>query len=185
MPQIALTLPAIAQRHGADWGLIRPEQVDVIRHEPFDYEFKGPRHLLIASERAERDDGETLLDGLPRSNRREWNHKMTFVPAGRRFYGWQKPHILTRVTYILIDPSGPLLDPELRFAETEFKAFQAPCVKGIRVPGAGTTPRNRLDALTDMAKRWGAKGLVWVRVDDDEWESMRGHPAAGCLARSS
>ena len=54
MPQIALTPPAIAQRHGVDWGLIRPEQVDVIRHEPFDYEFKGPRHLLIASERAER-----------------------------------------------------------------------------------------------------------------------------------
>jgi aspartyl-tRNA synthetase len=50
------------------------------------------------------------------------------------------------------------------FAQTEFKAFQAPCVKGIRVPGAGDTTRNRLDALTDQAKRYGAKGLVWMRV---------------------
>jgi AraC family transcriptional regulator len=120
LPQIALTPPAIAQRYGADWGLIRPEQVDVIRHEPFDYEFKGPRHLLIASERAERDDGETLLDGLPRSSRREWNRKMTFVPAGHRFYGWQKPRSLLRSTFLYIDPRSPLL-VELGFAEIDFR----------------------------------------------------------------
>src|SRR5262249_49936528 len=107
MPQVALTPPAIAQRYGADWGLIRPEQVDVIRHEPFDYEFTGPRHLLIASERAERDDGETLLDGLPRSSRREWNRKMTFVPAGPRFFGWPKPRSLVRSPFPLHRPTQP------------------------------------------------------------------------------
>jgi aspartyl-tRNA synthetase len=53
------------------------------------------------------------------------------------------------------------------FAHTEFKAFQAPCIKGIRVPGGGDTTRNKLDALTDQAKRWGAKGLVWMRVTAD------------------
>src|SRR5581483_10493870 len=53
------------------------------------------------------------------------------------------------------------------FATTEFKAFQAPCVKGIRVPGGGATTRNQLDTLTDQAKRYGAKGLVWMRVGDD------------------
>ncbi|HVN50290.1 MAG TPA: aspartate--tRNA ligase [Acidimicrobiales bacterium] len=52
------------------------------------------------------------------------------------------------------------------FAHTDFNAFKAPCVKGIRVPGEATTTRNRLDALTDQAKRWGAKGLVWMRVGD-------------------
>jgi aspartyl-tRNA synthetase len=57
------------------------------------------------------------------------------------------------------------------FKATEFKAFQAPCVKGIRVPGAGDTTRNKLDALTDQAKRWGAKGLVWMRVTDDGLDS--------------
>ena len=50
------------------------------------------------------------------------------------------------------------------FADTGFNAFKAPCVKGIRVPGQGDTSRNRLDGLTDQAKRWGAKGLVWMRV---------------------
>ncbi len=50
------------------------------------------------------------------------------------------------------------------FGETEFNAFKAPCVKGIRVPGGGSTTRNQLDSLTDRAKQWGAKGLVWMRV---------------------
>ena len=52
------------------------------------------------------------------------------------------------------------------FAETGFNAFKAPCVKGIRVPGGGDATRSRLDDLTDRAKRWGAKGLVWMRVRD-------------------
>ena len=53
------------------------------------------------------------------------------------------------------------------FAGTEFKAFQADCIKGIRVPcAAESTTRKELDALTDRCKEWGAKGLVWIRVED-------------------
>jgi aspartyl-tRNA synthetase len=57
------------------------------------------------------------------------------------------------------------------FASTGFKAFQGQCVKGIRVPGGGDTSRKRLDDLTDRAKRWGAKGLVWMRVMEDTLDS--------------
>ena len=118
---LAVAPPAVAEHQSADWGLVQAEQVDIIRHEPFSYEFKGPRHLLVASERAERYDGETLVDGLPRSNRREWSRRMSFIPAGHRFYGWQKPRALTRSTFLYIDPLSPLLNSELRFTEVEFK----------------------------------------------------------------
>jgi AraC family transcriptional regulator len=118
---LAVTPPTIIRRQSADWGFVQAEHMEVIRHEPFDYEFKGPRHMLIASERAERYDGETLVEGLPRSNRRAWSRRMTFVPAGHRFYGWQKPRALTRCTNIFIDPLSPLLRSELRFAEVEFR----------------------------------------------------------------
>jgi aspartyl-tRNA synthetase len=58
------------------------------------------------------------------------------------------------------------------FAATGFKAFQAPCIKGIRVPGrADELGRNKLDALTDRAKKLGAKGLVWLKVTADGLES--------------
>jgi len=53
------------------------------------------------------------------------------------------------------------------FAETDFNAFKASCIKGICVPGGGDTGRNKLDQLTDKAKGWGAKGLVWMKVEAD------------------
>lgn len=53
------------------------------------------------------------------------------------------------------------------FAATEFNAFKADCVKGIRVPAGAERTRKQLDDLTDTAKRYGAKGLVWMKVEDD------------------
>ncbi|MCP3938322.1 MAG: aspartate--tRNA ligase [Actinomycetia bacterium] len=54
------------------------------------------------------------------------------------------------------------------FSDTGFKAFQAPCIKGICMKGAADElGRNKLDNLTDAAKRWGAKGLVWLKVGED------------------
>jgi len=55
------------------------------------------------------------------------------------------------------------------FAGTEFKAFAgASSIKGIRVAGrAEELGRNKLDGLTDRAKKMGAKGLVWMKVATD------------------
>jgi aspartyl-tRNA synthetase len=60
-----------------------------------------------------------------------------------------------------------LIDVTEVFADTGFNAFKAACVKAIRVPGGADTSRKRLDDLTDRAKRWGAKGLVWMKVEAD------------------
>jgi aspartyl-tRNA synthetase len=55
------------------------------------------------------------------------------------------------------------------FAATEFKAFAgAGTIKGINATGlAEAYGRNKLDGLTDTAKRMGAKGLVWLKVAGD------------------
>ena len=55
------------------------------------------------------------------------------------------------------------------FAATEFKAFAgAGSIKGILASGrAEEFGRNKLDALTDRAKKMGAKGLVWMKVSAD------------------
>ena len=56
------------------------------------------------------------------------------------------------------------------FASTEFKAFSTAesikglCVRAGEYPDTAAAGRNRLDALTDRAKKLGAKGLVWMRV---------------------
>ncbi len=68
--------------------------------------------------------------------------------------------------------------PDLRFgmelveltetvAGTGFRAFQAPCVKGIRVAGEGGMTRARIDRLTEQARDAGAGGMVWLKVEAD------------------
>jgi aspartyl-tRNA synthetase len=58
------------------------------------------------------------------------------------------------------------------FGATEFKAFAgAGAVKAIRVEGQGDLGRSQLDKLTDQAKAYGAKGLVWLRTTADGFES--------------
>jgi AraC family transcriptional regulator len=109
-PIVEFSPADIARRRLATWGPVQGDSVRVIRRETFEYGFQAPRHLLIAYERGERDDGETLIEGLPKSNLREFNCKLSFVPAGHRFYGWQTPRVLTRVTYFYIDLQDRLLD---------------------------------------------------------------------------
>jgi aspartyl-tRNA synthetase len=85
--------------------------------------------------------------------------------------------------------------PDLRFGmeiadlseivrKSEFAVFSRALdeggkVAGIHVPGAAAWPRRELDDLTETAKRYGAKGLVWVAV-----ESAEGNEPAAWSVRS-
>ena len=82
--------------------------------------------------------------------------RMTWQEAQERF-GSDKPDIRFGMELIELTPN---------FAATKFNAFKADCVKGIVVDGGAEFTRSKLDELTDKAKRWGAKGLVWMRVKD-------------------
>ena len=87
--------------------------------------------------------------------------RMSWQEAQERF-GSDKPDIRFGMELVELTEA---------FTDTEFRAFQASCVKGIRVPGGADVSRNRLDDLTEQCKRWGAKGLVWMRVTDDGLDS--------------
>jgi len=117
---VTFTPSHIVKRRAAAWLGVRAEAIQITDFQPFDYKFQGPRHLLIASERSERNDGETQVEGL-RSNLRDLTRKLVLIPANSRFHGWQDPRVLTRVNYFYIDPKGPLLAPELGFDDMEFE----------------------------------------------------------------
>ncbi|HLG68541.1 MAG TPA: aspartate--tRNA ligase [Acidimicrobiales bacterium] len=80
--------------------------------------------------------------------------RMTWADALER-YGTDKPDL--RIGTELCDVSDV-------FAETAVTALGAPCVKALRVPGAGQLGRARIDALTERARGLGAQGLAWFRV---------------------
>ena len=95
--------------------------------------------------------GARPVDAIPR---------MTWHEAMERF-GSDKPD--TRFGMELVE----LTDV---FAATTANVFTAPCVKAVRVEGGAELGRSRIDALTDLAKQWGAKGLAWVKVTDNGFE---------------
>lgn len=89
--------------------------------------------------------------------------RITWRDAMNRF-GIDKPDLRFAIELIELTPL---------FAGTEFKAFAgASCIKGICVdaktyPEAAAFGRNKLDGLTDRAKKIGAKGLVWMKIGAD------------------
>jgi aspartyl-tRNA synthetase len=92
--------------------------------------------------------------------------RMTFAEAVSR-YGIDRPD--TRFGLELKDLGEPL-------AKSEFKVFSGALASGgvVRGINAGQRelPRSELDALTDLAKQHGAKGLVWAFVQEDRgWRS--------------
>jgi AraC family transcriptional regulator len=108
---VEISPPDIACRRLENWGAIQADAVKITRRGTFEYGYQARRYLLIAYERAERHEGETLIEGLPKSTLREFNCKLCFVPAGHRFHGWETPRVLTRVTYFYIDLQDRLFDP--------------------------------------------------------------------------
>src|ERR1700677_4718991 len=80
--RVEISPPDIARRQLANWGAIQADAVKVTRRRTFEYRFQARQHLLIAYERAERHEGETLIEGLPKSTLRDFNCKLSFVPAG-------------------------------------------------------------------------------------------------------
>lgn len=72
-------------------------------------------------------------------------------------YGTDKPDL--RYGLEMIDLTDALKD-------TEFKVFQAPCVKAIRVPGGASFTRKQIDEFTDLARSNGAGGLAYILYEN-------------------
>lgn len=89
--------------------------------------------------------------------------RLTYDEAMNRF-GSDKPDL--RFGMELIELSEVVKD-------TEFKVFQSALasggiVKGLNLKGgADKLSRKEIDALTDFVKQYGAKGLAWLKVEED------------------
>ncbi len=53
----------------------------------------------------------------------------------------------------------------------EFKVFQAPCVKAIRVPGGSQFTRKQIDEFTELARKNGAGGLAYILYEHGDVRS--------------
>jgi len=104
----------IFRRQIAAWCGLGGELTRTLRREPFEIQYNGAWHLLIVYESVQRLDGETTIDGLPRSTLRDLSRKLVFVPAGLGFREWQEPRGLMSAIYLHLDPDTALIRDEER-----------------------------------------------------------------------
>src|SRR5882757_4750204 len=125
------------KRRAAAWHGMTAEVVQATTHQSIEYRFCEPRHLLVIYEQGVRRDGDTFVEGLPRSTLRDFKRKLTFVPAGHEYYERHEPRVLARVAYFYFEPeklptlseAAGILAPRLLFEDaplwdTAFKLKQ-------------------------------------------------------------
>jgi len=113
---VEISPPEIVRRRIVAWDGMTAEIVQATRREKIEYRFRAPFHLLAVCEQGVRDDGDTFVEGLPRSSLRDLKKKLTFVPAGHEYHDWQKPRILSRVVYFYFDSAKLPVHSESDFA---------------------------------------------------------------------
>lgn len=88
--------------------------------------------------------------------------RMTYDEAMSR-YGVDKPD--TRFGLELADVTSIVRG-------SGFKLFaKAELVKALKVPGGETLTRKEIDDFTEFVKIYGAQGLAWIKIRQDEWQS--------------
>src|SRR6516225_248840 len=142
-------------RRSLAWDGMAIEVVHAIGHEKVEFRFRAPAHLLVAYEESVRENGETLIEGLPRSTLRDVKCKLAFVPAGHEYREWQEPRTRSRIVYFYFDPAKMPIDPGVGAADTplasrlffEDKALWETAVKLGRLIESGSEDRHYCEAL--------------------------------------
>jgi aspartyl-tRNA synthetase len=92
--------------------------------------------------------------------------QMTYDEAIRRF-GTDRPDV--RFGLELVDLTDTLRDCGFKVFNSVIEKGGA--VKAINAKGCGGFSRKDLDDLTEYAGRFGARGMAWIKVKEDEWQS--------------
>lgn len=107
-------------RSGTKWRGMGVELIQADTNERIDYSFHSSLHLLAGYLQGARRDGESYVEGLPRSKLRDLAKKLTFVPAGHHYREWHDPRTPTDVSYFYLDPAELQIDSEENLTDLLF-----------------------------------------------------------------
>ena len=116
----------------------------------------------------------TLVEGMIKTVYATINDETLSLPFPRIPYseamhrfGTDRPD--TRFGLELVDLTEILAQCELKVFRTTIE--KKGVVKAINAKGCAHFSRKDLDDLTEYAARFGAKGMAWIKIKDDEWQS--------------
>jgi AraC family transcriptional regulator len=104
IPTVEVSPVDIVSRRAIAWRGMTAEIIQAARRERVEYRYRAPVHLLAVYDQGVRLDGDTFVEGLPRSSLRDLKKKLTFVPAGHEYQERHEPRVLTRIIYFYFDP---------------------------------------------------------------------------------
>jgi AraC family transcriptional regulator len=93
-----------ASRQSGSWPGLYAERVQISPAPKYQFGFKGPVHLLCASEGHYRTAGETRVDDLKSARCLAVRETMVLVPCGSTLSGWSQLKQISSWFYIYIDP---------------------------------------------------------------------------------
>ena len=102
---VCISPTEVAKRRAVSWRGARAEAVECASVVKSDFRFRAGSHLLVAYEQGSRSDGETFVEGLPRSARREMARKLTLVPANHDYHEWHELRTPVRLMFFHFDPA--------------------------------------------------------------------------------
>jgi AraC family transcriptional regulator len=119
-PTVDIFPPDAVRRRASIGRNIMAEIVQSTGNVKIDYRFRASAHLLVAYEEGVRCDGETIVEGAPRSKLHRYARKLTFVPAGCQYYEWHKNRTLSRFTYLYLDGTPLRAESQRGVADVRF-----------------------------------------------------------------
>ena len=127
--------PDAVSRRTANGSAMGVEIVQVNRRGRIDYHYCAPLHMLVLHERGVRQEGCTIIEGLPKSTLQDCSRKLTFVPAGHKYHDWHEPRTLSRMVFFYFNPTVLAISPEV--GRSQLAAGAAVILRGQLINGDG------------------------------------------------
>jgi AraC family transcriptional regulator len=109
---VEVSPPDAVNRRIASWPGMAVEIVQANRRCRIDYRYYAPAPMLVLHERGVRQEGCTVIEGLPKSTLQDCSRKLVFVPAGHRYHDWHEPRTLARTIFFYLNPSQLAVGPD-------------------------------------------------------------------------
>ena len=119
-PSVEIFPPDAVRRRAVAGRSITAEIVQSASNVKVEYRLHATAHVLVAYEEGIRCDGETVVEGAPRSKLRRYARKLTLVPAGCQYHEWHEHRTLSRFTYLYFDLKRLRLESQGGVADTRF-----------------------------------------------------------------
>jgi AraC family transcriptional regulator len=137
------------KRRTAGWHGVQIELMQFTGSERVELRFRASFPMLVAHERGTRRIGETSLEGVPRSARRDLAKKLTLVPAGHEYHEWHEPRSPMHILLFHFDPDtlndfagsdSFATTPRLFFEDAALWATVAKLKEQLEIPSPGNSP---------------------------------------------